>query len=125
MAKIQKYLLIEAEGEFFSVKKLVPESKATAEVKKLKKIHDSGIEHEANRNSEYKEVTKVTGSVFWRRKVKKSVLKVGPSKKEVASEIKPLSIKIREIGKFESEPTWVYDRLKQNPNWTLKDEYAK
>jgi hypothetical protein len=124
MAKVQKYLLIEAESEFFSVKKLVPESKSQTELKRLKKIHESGIQNEINLNSVYKEVTKVTGP-FYNRKVKKDVIKTGPSKRAVAQSIKPISIKIREIGLFEKEPVWVYDRLKQNPNWELKDEYAK
>jgi hypothetical protein len=125
MAKVQKYLLIEAESEFFSVMKLVTETKSPAELKRLKKIHDEGIQNEININSSYKEVTKVSGRHFYRRKVKKDVIKSGPSKKEIAERIKPISIKIREIGNFEKEPTWVYDKLKQNSNWTLKDEYAK
>ena len=124
MAKAQKYLLIEAESEFFSVKKLVPANKSQTELKRLKKIHEEGIQNEINRISVYKEVTKVTGP-FYNRKIKKDVVKSGPSKKEIASNIKPISIKIREIGLFEKEPTWAYEKLKQNPNWTLKDEYGK
>jgi hypothetical protein len=124
MAKAQKYLLIQAESEFFSVTKLVPEKKANAELKMLKKIHEDGIERKMNMASTFKEVTKISGS-FWNRRVKKEVLRSGPSKRSVASEVNPCSIKIREIGLFEKEPTWAYEKLKQNPNWTLKDEYGK
>ena len=124
MAKSQKYLLIQAESEFFSVTKLVPEKKANAELKRLKKIHEGGIERKMNMDSSFKEVSKVSGP-FWNRKVKKEVRRSGPSKRSVASEVKPYSIKIREIGFFEKEPTWVYEKLKQNPNWKLKDEYGK
>jgi hypothetical protein len=74
--------------------------------------------------STFKEVTKISGSI-WNRRVKKEVLRSGPSKRSVASEVNPCSIKIREIGFFEKEPTWAYEKLKQNPNWTLKDEYGK
>lgn len=124
MAKAQKYLLIEAESEFFSVKKLVPESKSQTELKRLKKIHESGVQNEININSTYKEVLKITGP-FYHRKVKKCFVRSGPSKKDVSQSVKPISIKIREIGLFEKEPTWIYAKLKQNPNWELKDEYAK